>query len=274
MNESPFDRGDTVVAIAGDWHGSTSWAQTAIPFLGRLGVQTIYHLGDLGYMGESRGTGYARRLDDWLTEADIILACTPGNHSNWAALDQGFAEHPGQQLVLEPRVRMLPRGFRWTHAGRSFVSLGGGPSIDRDTRIPFRTWWPTEAITDQDVQDVVAGGHAEIMLTHDAPLTGTKIVARIRDAKPLASTPKIEATYQYAREGAERVETAFRAVRPHAAFHGHFHQAAKIELPTGQRVFSLDREWTRGNLGLLDLTTLNFQWVDPRKPGLTWNEPI
>jgi hypothetical protein len=63
----------------------------------------------------------------------------------------------------------LPRGARFTVVGRSFVSLGGAPSIDFETRVPGGDWWPTEMITYEDVAHVVAGGTADVMLTHDAP---------------------------------------------------------------------------------------------------------
>lgn len=46
-------------------------------------------------------------------------------------------------VSLSDHVTVLPRGHRWEIAGRSFVSLGGAPSVDYLQ--PFRhqgeSWW-------------------------------------------------------------------------------------------------------------------------------------
>ncbi|MDH6236292.1 metallophosphoesterase [Cryobacterium sp. CG_9.6] len=255
--------GDSIVAIAGDWHSNTGWIQVAIPFLRRAGVRTIYHVGDLGFWGEPEGTMLRGSLEYWLAAADINLFCTPGNHENWAALDELFAEGPGQPIRLELHLWMLPRGYRWTHAGRSFVALGGAPSVDVHYRSPMKTWWPTEIITEADVDRVGAGGPAEIMITHDAPTKGTEAVRRIRED---AAFPYGDEIREYARIGERRLDRAFASVRPDLLFHGHFHVQDSVTLPSGQRVVSLDCENSAGNLALLDLKTLSVTLLgNPRK---------
>jgi hypothetical protein len=263
---TPFDRGDTTVALAGDWHGNIGWAQKAIPFLRRTGVRTVYHVGDLGFWGEAPGTGFRATLEFWLAQGDINLFCTPGNHENWDALDLLFAADPGQPVRLEEHLWMLPRGHRWAHGGRSFVSLGGAPSVDFEYRIPGKSWWANEALTEADVERTVAGGHTEIMLTHDAPKHGTEAVRRIRvpsDDPPFSWGP---AALAYADEGTALLDRAFDGVRPDLLVHGHFHAKDSVTLPTGQRIYSLNKDGNAGNLALLDLATLGIEWLDPTAP--------
>jgi hypothetical protein len=129
MPDSPFDRSDSIVALAGDWHGSVGWVQQVIPWLRRQGIKTIYHVGDLGYYGPH--DPFVDSLEYWLNAADINLAFTPGNHENWDALDQLFGSTTGAPARISPHVWALPRGHRWAHGGRSFVSLVGRRTADR-----------------------------------------------------------------------------------------------------------------------------------------------
>jgi hypothetical protein len=111
----------------------------------------------------SRGACADHGVDIWIT---------PGNHEDWGRLTTMWAspENVGQPLQLTDHVRVLPRGCRFELGGRSFVSLGGAPSVDLDRRTVGKDWWAEEAITPEDVELVVEGGHADVMLAHDAPL--------------------------------------------------------------------------------------------------------
>jgi hypothetical protein len=257
-----FDRGDTTVALAGDWHGNINWVQKAIPFARRSGIRTIYQVGDLGFWGERPGTGFRATLEFWLTQADINLVVTPGNHEDWVALDKLFAEDPGQPLRLEPHVWVLPRGYRWSHGSRSFVSLGGAPSIDLEYRTPLKSWWPSEAITDADVDTVVAGGHAEIMLVHDAPSAGTEAVRNIRETSDTQGLWSVKAL-AYADDGMHKLDRAVTGVQPRLLVHGHFHVQDSIVLESGLRVVSMGSDGGRGNLALLNLETMDVTWIEP-----------
>lgn len=63
----------------------------------------------------------------------------------------------------------LPRNLRWEWKGVSFLALGGAFSIDKYNRIPGKEWWPEETITMQEAEIACAGGHADVMITHDIP---------------------------------------------------------------------------------------------------------
>jgi hypothetical protein len=74
-----------------------------------------------------------------------------------------------------PALRFAPRGHTWTHAGVRYGALGGGGSVDRNLRIPGKSWWPEEEITDNNVHTLTANTAAhgwprlDILLTHEAP---------------------------------------------------------------------------------------------------------
>lgn len=48
-------------------------------------------------------------------------------------------------------------------------SLGGATSVDKAQREQGVNWWPDEDITDEQVAEAIAGGSAELMLTHESP---------------------------------------------------------------------------------------------------------
>jgi hypothetical protein len=107
-------------------------------------VALILHLGDFGIWPGVSGRVYIDQLED---------AC---------------AEHSGRPLPVSEHIAILPQGHRFTLEGRSFVSLGGAPSIHLEYRSRNHDWWVEEAIAPADVATIVEGGYADVMLAHDA----------------------------------------------------------------------------------------------------------
>ncbi len=161
------------------------------------------------------------------------VVVTPGNHEDYHQISELSAQnrdqHPahagfealGAVMWSRDRIALLPRGHRFTRSGWSFVSLGGAPSVDFEHRITGQSWWIEEMITDDDVATVVAGGPADVMLTHDSPEPwhGTDMVAKIVQT-PLGRSAEVLA---YAAEGRRRLDEAFQAVKPRVLAHGHYH---------------------------------------------------
>lgn len=48
----PLDPNESVVGLAGDWHGNRAKARDAVKTLAALGVRSLFHLGDLGISPE------------------------------------------------------------------------------------------------------------------------------------------------------------------------------------------------------------------------------
>jgi len=249
------------VGLAGDWHGASSWAATAIARVAAAGIDRLYHVGDFGVWPGEHGRAYRDAVSNALVEHGVELWVTPGNHEDWDQVDALFEQYGDAPAPYAPGIWLLPRGYRWTDGGRSFVSLGGAPTLSFESRTVGVDFWPNEELTDEHVDHAIAGGHAEVMITHDAPEGATKEVADTIATNPFGFS---ERAREYARVGRERMTRAFLGIRPRFLAHGHYHVTAELEQEyrTGTpdaftcRVVALDREARPGNLRILDLDTL------------------
>lgn len=260
--------GNTRVAVAGDWHGSLLWLREAFPALRAADSQvtTVIHAGDYGLSQGSRGKGFLNAVDAVCREYgfDRILV-TPGNHDDWGRLSSRWQSAPGEALWLSDRTCFLPRGYRWTIAERTFLSFGGAASLDRATRRAGRDWWPEELPSQAEVDATIAGGSAEILITHEAVNGGCpKVEQVLRDNPQGWGDPAL----QYSSASRERVTNLWRGVQPPILAHGHMHVGDQTQLPSGQRIYSLGNQGQRKNLAILDLEDLSWTWVEvPQSPG-------
>ena len=264
-----------IIALVGDLEGDRAWAVGTLRAIGERGdVEVVCQLGDLRYgMGPQHGY-YLAAIESTCAELGLRLLGINGNHEHWARLDRLW-EQPRwrhedgalRPVEVSDHVTLLPRGHRWELGGRSFVALGGAPSVNRHLLTEGVDWWPSEVISDEDVDATVAGGHAEIMLTHDSPGPPycTSPVADIIGSNPLGWPGS---SLAYAEEGIEKVTRAVVGVAPRLLVHGHFHVAgeAVVRLPGAAHdttIWSLGANQDPANLRFLDLDTL----TDPAPSG-------
>lgn len=253
--------GPDTVGLAGDWHGNTLWARSAIYTMAQHGIKRIYHLGDFGLFWPGGWGKFFNEVQGACARFDVELLITPGNHENWEQIN---ARKPAEDglIHLSNHIKILPRGFRWTDNGRTFVSLGGAPSIDFPHRLRGRSWWPEEMITLEEAEKVAEDGYADVFLAHDAPDGGTEQVQAIVNT-PAHKTMWTDQGLRYAREGRELMNIALRGVKPHVFAHGHFHVGG--ERWNGETQFlslNCDGWGFRDNLVALDLGTFEHRWVD------------
>ncbi|WP_460713047.1 metallophosphoesterase [Nocardioides dilutus] len=265
-----------LVGLIGDLEGEESAAVECLRALGERGdVRVAYQLGDLRFgMGPEPDT-YLAAIEETCAAYDIDLYCITGNHENWALLDSLWADPRWQAadgtllpLSLSQRVTMLPRGHRWELDGRTFLALGSAPSINRHLLTEGVDWWPSEVLLDEHVDAAVAGGHAEVMLTHDSPSSPYCVPQvdeilrnNVRDNPMGWPAPSLA----YADDGLARITRAVLGVRPLLLAHGHFHVAGedRLRLPGAAAdtiIWSLAARHDPGNVRVLDLATLS----DPR----------
>jgi calcineurin-like phosphoesterase family protein len=261
-----------LVGLVGDLEGERDAAVRWLRVLGERGdVRVAYQLGDLRFGMGPEPEAYLAAIDSVCAKYDLKLFCINGNHENWAELDSLWSTPPWVDadggltpIDVTEHVTLLPRGHRWSLGGRSFVALGGAPSINRHLLTEGVNWWPSEVLLDEHVDAVIAGGHAEVMLTHDSPTSPycTPVVAEIL-RRNASDNPMEwpESSLTYADEGLAKMTRAVLGVRPSFLAHGHFHVAGEgvVQLPQSASlttIWSLAARHEEGTLRVLDLNAL------------------
>lgn len=128
-----------IIGLVGDLEGDRDWAVSVLRTLGERGdVGVACQLGDLRFGMGADPQGYLNAIESVCADFDLRLLCVNGNHENWAHLDElwegtlGRDDHGTHRpLDVSDHVTLLPRGHRWDMGGRSFVALGGAPSVNR-----------------------------------------------------------------------------------------------------------------------------------------------
>lgn len=252
----------TRVAIAGDWHGNIDWVRRVVMLLRDRApeVDTILQLGDFGFFPRRTGQYFVAEVDVVCRAAGVKrVLVTPGNHEDWLVLDKMFAVLPGEAVRLSEVVWVLPRGFRFTLGGHTFLSFGGAASVDYEWRSTGHDWWMTEAPTAAQVASAIGDGPADVMLSHETVSGATAEVERTLRSNPLGFSAE---ALGYSAVSRQRVTEVWDAVQPAVLAHGHMHVRGEIELGDGRRVYSLAQNGLRGNVGLLDTQTLAWEWLD------------
>ncbi len=240
------------VAVCGDWHGSLGWLRMLTRALPNLAydVKTVLQLGDWGMN--------PLETDPLFAEAGIEhVLVTVGNHERFDLISPLFAAHSGSAVRVSNVTWILPRPARLSIGGRTVLSLGGASSVDRRWRTEGLDWWPDEAIADEHVAAAVAGGPADVMLTHESPAaTPVRAVRELLDTNPHRFPTKALAESAQSRA---QVSAVWDAVRPTLLMHGHMHAPGGGLTDDGRRVVSLGRDAQQDNLALLDMTTLTLE---------------
>ena len=243
----------TRLLVAGDTHGNfLHWKHVLLPAAHDHQVGGIVQLGDFGYWPlTGEGRDYLAWLSSELDNSDSWIVFVDGNHEGHKALLQ-LPRRPDGFVEVTDRILWAPRGLRWTWQGVRFLALGGAFSIDRQRRKLDSGrwgWFEEETITSEQAQLAIAGGPADVLLTHDAP----------EGAMPKVKFSDIG---RYAPEGvahARRVQEVAAATKPKLLLHGHWHQFQQVTLP-GQdtEVIGLSMDGTEQSWLVLDLPGLEI----------------
>ena len=205
------------ISIHGDWHGNTEFAIAAILDAYENGARHFLHVGDFGiWKGDER---YIQGLTEQLEKLDAEIWFVDGNHENFRLLYNIPINKDGMRHV-SPRIKHIPRGFRWEWDGKWWMGLGGATSLDRPYRDVGRSWWAEEEITIEDAYVAIQGGKVDYLLTHDCP-------ADVFIPCISANNPDRPNFPQGELDRAQRHRSLLHAVckevRPAKLIHGHFH---------------------------------------------------
>ncbi|MGM7696811.1 metallophosphoesterase [Microbacterium sp. A84] len=252
-----LDLPDTTVGILGDVHGSPIFLRKAIWAIRKAdpSVTTILQLGDFWV-----GRDIIDAADDACAGTSIKILVTLGNHEPYGGLDVLMSRVPGKPISFGPHITILPRPFRFTIAGRSVLSVGGASSPDKGWRTPGIEWWPDELITDEQVAEALAGGPADILLTHESAYTD--VVPAVRQI--LRMNPGGFPASARAESAASRrqVDLVRDVVRPRLALHGHFHTYDTLVLEDKRFVVSVASDGQPYSVMLLDVDALRLTRVE------------
>ncbi|WP_337007406.1 MULTISPECIES: metallophosphoesterase family protein [unclassified Microbacterium] len=246
------DLPDQRVAVLGDIHGNFRWLDIVARSIRALApdITTMLQLGDWamdpGTTDEALdGTGIER------------IYVTLGNHEPWDQITPLLKAHPGHAIQVSEITWILPRPARLTIGGRTVLSLGGAVSVDKAWRQEGVTWWRDEEITREQVSAAIAGGPADLMLTHESPAgTPVRAVREILRTNPFGFPADAIADSATSRA---RVAKVWNIVYPELLIHGHMHAPGGGQTEDGLRVASLGQDGQQGNLGFLDMTTLRIE---------------
>jgi hypothetical protein len=219
----------TRVLMLGDTHGNLQFMQQAIAYAVGQNCTHVCQLGDNGFLfNPGAGTHKLDQVDRRLEAAGLQMWWLPGNHENYTLIGQLLAKHNAALLWPEPvewtpNITFLPRGARWEWDGVRFGAVGGAVSIDKDRRVPGRSWWDAETITDEQEAQMVEWFTAEpvdVLLTHDAPSNPQLGEFLVRYSDVIGLPYKTEEASRRHRERLHRITVA---ADPQVVFHGHYH---------------------------------------------------
>ncbi len=238
--------------VPGDTHGNClHWEDVLLPAAQEHQVGGIVQLGDFGYWPlTGEGRDYLARLSSALDSSDSWIVFVDGNHEDHEALRK-LPTRPDGFVEVTDRILWAPRGHRWTWQGVRFLALGGAYSIDRrDRKLDSGRWgwFKEEVITPEQAKRAIAGGPADVLLTHDAP------------AGALPTLAGMLTRYDpYTLQSARHVQEVAEATKPKLLLHGHWHQFQQVALP-GQdtKVIGLSMDGTEPSWLVLDLPGLEI----------------
>ncbi len=257
------------IGLLGDTHMNLAWVKFALKAFKHLGVDAVLQVGDFGLYWDRRGREFLETVSGYAkNKYGITLYVIPGNHENWRYINETVGS-ASDWVEFAPNVMVAPRVHRWEWGGTSFVSLSGAPSVERtwrESRDAMRRakvgadgpdtdafWYPEEAVTAKNVEDVIRGGYADVMVGHDAP-SGILGIERVIKGNPHGFQPH---DLHYAALGRALTTQAFEGVAPRFYIHGHYHVAVNEKIPrpglpdAETHVIGLNRDTMNYSLGLL-----------------------
>jgi hypothetical protein len=144
----------------------------------------IFILGDGGFLWYDDpyahfGGELIRLLDSYLYRLNSKLIVVPGNHENYHiiydCLPKVHLDDPlytGDFREISPYILYTERYGEYTFEGKSVLVLGGALSLDREIRVPNRTWFQAEtySIEDKDkIMSFIRDNEYDYVFAHTCP---------------------------------------------------------------------------------------------------------
>lgn len=208
--------------IAGDWHGHQSEADMVLTLAVKSSIDTIIHVGDFGTYKKHQG--FLDTTQRILAAHNIRIYFLDGNHEDFDYLYSIPLLSNGLRAVRD-NIFHIPRGFRWSWEGVSFMGLGGAASINVEKLKKEGTWWEQEALTDEDILNASLPGKVDVMFTHDSPVTASNSIANSADEQSAVLERFGPRSVRYCIEHRNRLAQVTNIVTPKILYHGHYHRS-------------------------------------------------
>lgn len=221
------------VLVVGDLHANTGAALQVIDYAATAGADLVLQMGDYGWWpNDQRGQGFIRKVEKRLAVRGLDLWWIDGNHEHFDRLLARPIDADGRRQMSE-HVWHLPRGFRWRWSQAVWVAVGGAVSVDKAFRTEGKTWFAGEELTDEEAEAIIAGGPADVVVSHDAPLGVPFLRNLLRQERPAWRRESEWPTGLIMRsdEHQRRVRRVVDGVRATRVFHGHHHIRYSDVLP-------------------------------------------
>jgi len=211
----------------GDLHANTGAAFQVLDHAAGIGADLVLQVGDYGWWPrDPGGQKFIRKVEKRLADRGLDLWWIDGNHSDFDRLDAHPIDEDGRRQ-LSDHVWHLPRGFRWQWGDSSWVAVGGAVSVDKQSRIEGKTWFTAEELTNEQADLIIAGGPADVVVAHDAPLGVPFLRGELRQGLPAWRrddiTPWPIGALMRSDEHQRRVRRVVEGVGAKRVFHGHYH---------------------------------------------------
>ena len=166
-----------MIYITGDLHGEWDQRKEFIKSLTKEDILIV--LGDLGWSWNKW------HIDRFQINCEVLSVF--GNHENYTLIEQMpiVERHSGKVRQMKDNVFYLMNGEMYEIEGKKFFVFGGALSIDKHWRTPYKSWWPQEQPTQEELKHAleVLGKNDwrfDYLLTHTAE---TELVQRVLGRK-------------------------------------------------------------------------------------------
>lgn len=244
---------EPTIGLLGDTHANLVWTVAALDHLCyEEGVDVVVQLGDFGWWPQSE---FAKRIAQYAGSYGITLLFLDGNHEDHHSLRarvfESNPDHDGLSPVeLYSNLWYLPRGCTWAWNGVKFMSFGGAFSIDYEWRVRGVSWFEEEEPSDAEINRAIEQGPVDVLLTHDHPNFGYKLLPPIEQ--------RLEDLSIVTRN---KLRKLWDAVEPDLCIHGHWHKYYRRRVH-GKEIIGLDRDKSDFGVATLELETLELELID------------
>ncbi len=249
------------VLLLGDVHGNLGHFTNAVEAAKLNGCCAVLQLGDFGFWEHTSPT-HMDAVSDVCQYYDIPVIWVDGNHENHTLLrtkygpggpkynpiGQGF--HQGSHdpwWEIRDGVWYAPRASYWIWNDKKFLACGGAYSVDKPWRMPGESWWPEETITRDEADDCMATGLADVVVSHDAPLSGLQALADTGKECLQTDTNR------------RLLQEVCDFTRPSLLVHGHYHHRYTEHLGENERPCRIEGfgcDPTSNSMGVLRVESL------------------